>query len=132
MAAYSAAKHGVDGLMESLRLELAAVGSNVSVAVVHPGPVDTPFWKHVRPVGTRPPEPPAAYSVDRVARAVVGAALGSRGSSPVGVAMRLALLMRGVARPFSDLGLAAVARWALDNPGSSQLRTFVRRALSSA
>ncbi len=44
MAAYSASKHAVIGLSESLRYELADTG--VAVCVVAPGKVKTPFFKH--------------------------------------------------------------------------------------
>jgi short-subunit dehydrogenase len=113
MAGYSAAKHGLRGLVNSLRLELQAVGSQVRVALVHPGPVDTPFWRNVTPAGPMPPDLPFAYRAEDVARALVDAVAAPRPERTVGLAMRALGVVRTVARPLSDLGLVAAAGWAL-------------------
>jgi NAD(P)-dependent dehydrogenase (short-subunit alcohol dehydrogenase family) len=77
-AAYGAAKSAVQGLYESLRLELAPAG--VHVGVVSPGFVDTPLREHVLgPDGkewANPPRPPfriwpVEKCVDRVVRLIV-------------------------------------------------------------
>jgi short-subunit dehydrogenase len=120
MAAYSAAKHGLRALLESLRLELRAAGATVDVSIVHPGPVDTPFWQHVRSIGIAPPEPPAAYSVQDVARILVAAVDDPRPERVVGPSMRLAVLLRAIARPLSDIALGAVARWSIDNESQQE------------
>ena len=112
MAAYSAAKHGLRGLLASLRIELRAAGSPVRVAMVHPGPVDTPFWRNVTPTGAMPPKLPAAYRPETVADALVAAIERPRPDRTIGLAMRAALALRALARPASDLGLAVASRWA--------------------
>ena len=77
-AAYGAAKFAVQGLYESLRLELAPDG--VHVGVVSPGFVDTPLRSRVLgpdgKVWARPPEPPfrvwpVEKCVDRIIRLIV-------------------------------------------------------------
>jgi NAD(P)-dependent dehydrogenase (short-subunit alcohol dehydrogenase family) len=77
-AVYGASKFAVQGLYESLRLELAPDG--VHVGVVSPGFVDTPLREHVLgPDGTpwtNPPPPPfriwpVEKCVDRIVRVVV-------------------------------------------------------------
>jgi NAD(P)-dependent dehydrogenase (short-subunit alcohol dehydrogenase family) len=118
MAAYAAAKHGLRGLLGSLRLELRAARSPVRVAMVHPGPVDTPFWTNVTPSGPMPPELPAAYRPQTIARALVEALERPRPERTVGIAMRAALVVRALARPASDLGLTLAARWALSHAAS--------------
>ncbi|HSY15180.1 MAG TPA: SDR family NAD(P)-dependent oxidoreductase [Jatrophihabitantaceae bacterium] len=45
---YSATKHAVVALSETLRLDLDAVGSKVGVSVLCPGPVDTPLLERGR------------------------------------------------------------------------------------
>ncbi len=77
-AAYGAAKSGVQGLYEGLRLELAPAG--VHVGVVSPGFVDTPLRERVLGprgrVWDRPPAPPfrvwpVEKCVDRIERLLV-------------------------------------------------------------
>jgi short-subunit dehydrogenase len=121
-AAYSASKHGVRGLVESLRVELRAAGSRVQLAMVHPGPVDTPFWVNVTPAdGRMPPKMPSwvADDPDRIAKALVRALERPRPERVVGWTMRAAGL---IPRPLRDALLTRVVRWALreaahDEPG---------------
>lgn len=77
-AVYGASKFGVQGLYESLRLELAPEG--VHVGIVSPGFVDTPLRERVLgPDGQpwdKPPEPPfriwpVEKCVDRVVRLII-------------------------------------------------------------
>jgi NAD(P)-dependent dehydrogenase (short-subunit alcohol dehydrogenase family) len=78
-SAYGASKFAVQGLYESLRLELAADG--VHVGVVSPGHVGTPLRERVlgpdgRPWPTPPPAPfrvwPVELVVDRLVRLILG------------------------------------------------------------
>src|SRR5215207_9291141 len=78
MAPYVAAKQALDGFLESLRAELRAQGSSVTLSVVRPGPVDSPFWRHLsNPRELTPPELPplVSYTADTVARVVVRCAV---------------------------------------------------------
>ena len=47
MSPYVAAKHALRGFVRGLQIELASAGSQVTVSLVSPGPVDTPFWRNV-------------------------------------------------------------------------------------
>jgi NAD(P)-dependent dehydrogenase (short-subunit alcohol dehydrogenase family) len=114
-AGYAAAKHGLRGLVQSVRLELQAAGAQVRVAMVHPGPVGTPFWRNLTPVEAMPPDLPFAYDPEDVARALVDAVTAPRPERTLGLAVRASVLVRAIARPVHDLGLAAAARWALDH-----------------
>jgi short-subunit dehydrogenase len=74
LAAYTAAKHGVRGFLRSLDTELRAQRRPVSLALVAPGPVDTPFWQRARtPDGRLPPEIAGAYRPEDVANEVLRA-----------------------------------------------------------
>jgi short-subunit dehydrogenase len=119
LAAYSASKHALRGFMESLRLELRATGSKVRVGLVHPGPVDTPFWINVTPATVMPPEfpPQATYSPEQIAKALVRAIDRPRPEHVVGIAMRAIGL---VPRPIRDLAMTRIARTALDHPGDDE------------
>jgi short-subunit dehydrogenase len=116
LSAYTAAKYGVRGFFHALRVELRATGSKVRVALVHPGPVDTPFWVNVTPVDRMPPEfpPQVTQSPERVAKAIVRALDQPRPERVVGLAMRALAI---VPRPVRDYALTQVTRFALNNPG---------------
>ena len=116
LSAYSASKHALRGFMQSLRLELKATGSRVRVAIVHPGPVDTPFWVNVTPATVMPPEfpPQVTYSPERIATAIVRALERPRPEQVVGLAMKAVAL---VPRPIRDRATMRLARVALRNPG---------------
>jgi NAD(P)-dependent dehydrogenase (short-subunit alcohol dehydrogenase family) len=85
LAAYSASKHGVRGFVRSLHAELRALGSSVQIALVAPGPVDTPFWRRARTTDRRlPPRVVGAYRPEDVAREVERALAHPRPERAVG------------------------------------------------
>jgi short-subunit dehydrogenase len=47
-SAYSAAKHAVKGFTNALRLELEEEGAPISVTLVKPTGIDTPFFEHAK------------------------------------------------------------------------------------
>lgn len=74
-AAYCAAKHGVHGFLEALRVELRHENAPVSVTEILPGTIATPFFEHARTrLGVRPSGPPPVYAPERVADAILRAA----------------------------------------------------------
>jgi short-subunit dehydrogenase len=70
---YSASKHAVKGFTDAFRMELAAERAPVSVTLIKPSAVDTPYMEHARnysgSTGTR--NPPPTYDPAVVARAMV-------------------------------------------------------------
>lgn len=119
LSAYSAAKHGVRGFFHALRIELRATGSKVRVGLVHPGPVDTPFWVNVTPADRMPPDipPQIAQTPEQIARQIIRALEQPKPERVVGIAMRALAL---VPRPLRDLALAQITRLALENPGDDE------------
>ena len=104
---YSAAKHALRGFLSALRVELRAARSPVRVAMVHPSPIDTPFWRHATSaVGMQPKPLRSTYAPDVVAAALVDAAVNPRPEVTVGSSGLLMNLMSAVARPISDVALA--------------------------
>jgi hypothetical protein len=74
-AAYSASKHAVKAYTDALRSELTKDGAPVSVTLIKPTAIDTPFFKHAKTyMGAQPVEPPPLYAPDTVARAILHAA----------------------------------------------------------
>jgi NAD(P)-dependent dehydrogenase (short-subunit alcohol dehydrogenase family) len=104
---YVAAKGALRAFLGSLRSELAREGSEVKVCIVHPGPVDTPFWESVTSAtGMLPPVPPGSYRPEPVARAIVECAIRPRAEVTVGGGARMMELAYGLARPVTERALA--------------------------
>lgn len=74
-AAYSAAKRGIVGFGEALRVELEAEGSAVRVVDVLPSSINTPLFNHARSkLGVMPKPVGRVYEPTMVAEAIVVAA----------------------------------------------------------
>ena len=74
-SAYSTAKHGVEGFIESLRVELDHAGANINVASIKPGVINTPFYNHARTkLGVKPTGIPPYYDPRLVSDAILYAA----------------------------------------------------------
>jgi NAD(P)-dependent dehydrogenase (short-subunit alcohol dehydrogenase family) len=113
LSPYVAAKHALDGFVEALRAELRSEESRISVSLVRPGPVDSPFWRHLtHPAGLTPPELPplSSYSVEAVARAVVACAIAPRSTVTVGGTTVMLELLNAVARPAMRRVLSLTSR----------------------
>lgn len=69
---YSAAKHGIEGFLESLRVELKHQGIPISVTSVKPSVINTPYYNHVRTkLGVKPTSIPPFYQPKLVAGAIL-------------------------------------------------------------
>jgi NAD(P)-dependent dehydrogenase (short-subunit alcohol dehydrogenase family) len=74
-SAYGASKHGIDGFLESLRVELKHEGWPISVTQVMPGTINTPFFDKGRTkLGVKPVGPPPIYEPQTVANVILYAA----------------------------------------------------------
>jgi len=69
---YSATKHAIKGFTDGLRMELEHEGAPISVTLVKPGPIDTPFLNHAKNyLDNEPSHAPPVYAADAVARAIL-------------------------------------------------------------
>ena len=85
-AAYCGAKHGVQGVFESLRTELRHTGSNVHLTAVHLPGVNTPQFEHARnKLGRRSRPVAPVYQPEVAAEAIHWAAHHRRRELFVGV-----------------------------------------------
>ena len=74
-SAYAASKHGIDGFLESLRVELEREGWPIGVTNVMPAAINTPFFDKARTkLGVRPKGFPPIYAPGVVADAIIYAA----------------------------------------------------------
>ncbi|MGN5374862.1 MAG: hypothetical protein DI632_14245 [Sphingomonas hengshuiensis] len=83
--AYSAMKHAVLGFTEAFRMELEAEDRPISVTLVKPAAIDTPYPEHARNRMDQPARvPPVVYDPDLVAKAICFAAEHPRRDLTVG------------------------------------------------
>jgi NAD(P)-dependent dehydrogenase (short-subunit alcohol dehydrogenase family) len=74
-AAYAAAKHGIDGFLEALRVELHQQGVPISVTNILPGSINTPLFDKARTkLGVKPMPMPPIYQPRTVAPVILHAA----------------------------------------------------------
>jgi len=100
---YAATKHAVKGYTDALRMELEAARLPISVSLVKPSSIDTPFFRHARnymDVEPKPVEP--VYAPDLVAEAVLRCAEHRTRDVYVGGAARSIGFFAGVAPRLTD------------------------------
>jgi short-subunit dehydrogenase len=69
---YAASKHAVKGFTDALRMELEADSAAMSVTLIKPGAIDTPFTLNARNyLATQPKHVPPVYAPEAVARAIL-------------------------------------------------------------
>jgi short-subunit dehydrogenase len=69
---YCASKHAVKGFTDALRMELEAEAAPVSVTLIKPAAVDTPYRQHAKNyLETEPVNPPPVYAPETVANTIL-------------------------------------------------------------
>ncbi|RYG31104.1 SDR family NAD(P)-dependent oxidoreductase [bacterium] len=72
---YAASKHAVKGYTDALRMELEEEGAGISVTLIKPSALDTPFPQNARNyLDEEPKLPPPVYNPEDAAMAIVHAA----------------------------------------------------------
>lgn len=100
---YSAAKHGVDGFLEALRVEFQHDRVPISVTQILPAAIATPFFEQARTrLGVRPSGPPPVYPPEKVAEAILHAAQHPKRDMIVGAAAKAQLLLQKVSPKLMD------------------------------
>jgi short-subunit dehydrogenase len=73
---YASAKHATHGFTDALRVELRHEGDPISVTLIHPGRIDTPYNEHAQAyVDAQPAHRGMVYPPEAVAEAILGAAV---------------------------------------------------------
>ncbi len=87
---YSASKHAIKGFTDALRMELIHDQAPVSVTLIKPGSIDTPFPEHAKKYVPNQPDVPApVYPPEEVARAILFAAAHPKRDLYIGSSSRL-------------------------------------------
>jgi short-subunit dehydrogenase len=103
LSSYTATKHAVKGFTDSLRLELRHDGAPVSVTLVKPSGISTPFGDHAKNyMDAASRVPPPVYDPALVARAILHAAERPTRSITVGGAGRLMVAFARLAPRLAD------------------------------
>ncbi len=69
---YCASKHAVKGYTDALRMELEKDRAPISVTLIKPSSIDTPYIRHARNLMTvEPMNPPPVYAPETVAEAIL-------------------------------------------------------------
>jgi NAD(P)-dependent dehydrogenase (short-subunit alcohol dehydrogenase family) len=116
---YCASKHGVDGMLESLRVELQHEGWPIGVTNVMPASVNTPFFDKSRSkLGRRPMSLPPVYPPRAVADALIYAAEKAPRDLVVGGAGKAMLLNQRLSPRLMDALMGPLGyRWQqMDEP----------------
>lgn len=121
---YSAAKHAVKAFTDGLRTELEADGAPISVTLIKPSAIDTPYPEHARNyLGSKGlTVPPPTYDPHLVGRAILFAAENPKRTLAVGFGGYAISLMGTHFPRLTDLAmeLTGYASQTTDRPGPRQ------------
>lgn len=102
--AYCAAKHGVDGFLESLRMDLHAQKIPVTVSQIMPSTINTPFFNNARTrMGVKPLGLPPMYEPRVVAAAIRYVAVQPKRDFIVGGQGKMLLVMQRLSPALTDV-----------------------------
>ncbi|MBW4643498.1 MAG: SDR family oxidoreductase [Goleter apudmare HA4340-LM2] len=107
---YSAAKHGVEGFVEALRVEIQHEKWPISVTSILPSTINTPYYNKIRSkLGVKPTGIPPYYQPGIVADAILYAAENPTRDFVVGDAGKVLDLLQRISPPLVDSLLSAIA-----------------------
>lgn len=91
---YSASKHAVKAYTDALRMELEAESYPISVSLVKPGPINTPYTDHaINRMDHHPTHTPPVYAPEIVAEAILSCAVHPQRDIFVGGSAKMFSLM---------------------------------------
>ena len=87
---YAASKHAIKGFTDTLRMELEQEKAPISVTLIKPAAINTPYPQHAKnDTGHEPKLPPPVYAPEEVASAIVHAAAHPQRDIYVGAGSKL-------------------------------------------
>ena len=116
-SAYCASKHGIDGFLESLRVELRREKLPISVTQVMPATINTPLFDKARTkLGVKPVAPPPIYQPGIVSEAILHATENPARDLVVGGAAKAVILSQALSPRLVDV-LLRVRGFEVHNTG---------------
>jgi short-subunit dehydrogenase len=101
---YVASKHAVKGYTDSLRMEIEAEKLPVSVSLIKPGAIDTPYPEHaINHMEHQPVHTPPVYAPEVVARAILECAVTPKRDVYVGGSAKLYTALESLMPRILDL-----------------------------
>ena len=101
---YCASKHAIKGFTDALRMELEEEGAPISVTLIKPAGIDTPFPEHAANyMAKQPALPPPVYQPEDVAMAILYAATKAKRDIFVGSAAKILSNANRLAPRLNDL-----------------------------
>ncbi len=100
---YSASKHAVKGFTDALRVELEDEKAPISVTLIKPTSIATPFPRHAgNYMATEPTLPPPVYAPDLVAKGILHCAEHPERDFPIGGASKAISALSAIAPRLMD------------------------------
>jgi NAD(P)-dependent dehydrogenase (short-subunit alcohol dehydrogenase family) len=100
---YAASKHAVKGFTDTLRMELHKDGAPVSVTLIQPAAIDTPYPEHaMNYLGVEPKHVPPVYAPEIVADAILACAEAPHRNVRVGGAAKVFTMVEKVVPALGD------------------------------
>ena len=110
-SSYTASKHALRGFLNTLAVEEREQGTGVRIAMIEPGPLDTPIYgRATSATGRSPARLFDAYHPDEIAKAVERAVDRPRREHVVGGESKLMTVLYETARPVGEVALLFVDR----------------------
>ncbi|MFL5608770.1 MAG: SDR family oxidoreductase [Gemmatimonadaceae bacterium] len=100
---YAASKHAVKGFSDTLRIELQHEKAPVSVSLIQPAAIDTPYTEHaMNYLGVEPTHVPPVYAPELVADAILACAKSPHRNLRVGGAAKMFTALEKTAPGLAD------------------------------
>lgn len=132
--AYCASKHAVKGFTDALRMELEEAGAPISVTLIKPSTIDTPYRQHAKNfLRVEPLNPPPVYAPEIVARTILHCAQHPMRDVTVGGSGRLLSAVEHIAPSVLDKLMERVLfdMQQTDTPASAALSDNLHQASSN-
>src|SRR3954469_8619968 len=114
---YASAKHAVHGFTEALRMELESEDAPVSVSLLHPGRIDTPYNEHAQSYADRHPVHRVyVYTPETVAEAILYAAENPARDLYIGSHAKALAILGRLAPRLTDKAMERYMYWGQQDP----------------
>ncbi len=109
---YASSKHAVHGWTDAMRMDMEAQGVPVSVTLLHPGRIDTPYNEHAQSyIEQQPAHRGRIYPPEAVAEAILHAAAHSTRDLFIGSQVKTAVVGAAIAPRLTDRVMERYMFW---------------------